>query len=79
VLKPGGTLVVINHFRSASAWLSKFEKHLEPLSKRWGWATLEVGEATSHMGDVALHRRGPRRGALFTVLVARQPGEGARR
>src|SRR5262245_21929532 len=79
VLRPGGTLVVINHFRSKSAWLSRFEKNLEPLSKRWGWATLDVSEATAHMGDPVLHRRGPRRGALFTVLVARQPGEGARR
>jgi phosphatidylethanolamine/phosphatidyl-N-methylethanolamine N-methyltransferase len=74
VLRPGGTLVVINHFRSKSAWLSRFEKRLEPISKRWGWTTLEVGEATSHMGDPSLHRRAPRRGSLFTVLVARQPG-----
>lgn len=73
VLRPGGTCVVINHFRSASRWLSRIEKRLEPLSRRWGWNTLEVGEATQHMGDPTLHRRAPRRGSLFTVLVARQP------
>ncbi len=71
VLKPGGTVVVINHFRSASRWLNDFEKRLEPVSKRWGWTTLEVGEATAHLGDPHLHARGPRRGSLFSVLVAR--------
>jgi phosphatidylethanolamine/phosphatidyl-N-methylethanolamine N-methyltransferase len=79
VLRPGGTLVVINHFRSKSSWLSRFEKNLEPLSKRWGWTTLDVREATAHMGDPGLYRRSSRRGTLFTVLVARQPGAGARR
>jgi phosphatidylethanolamine/phosphatidyl-N-methylethanolamine N-methyltransferase len=79
VLRPGGTLVVNNHFRSKSTWLSRFEKNLEPMSKRWGWTTLDVREATAHMGDPGLYRRSSRRGTLFTVLVARQPGEGARR
>jgi phosphatidylethanolamine/phosphatidyl-N-methylethanolamine N-methyltransferase len=78
VLRPGGTLVVINHFRSKSPWLSRFEKNLEPVSKRWGWTTLDVREATAHMGDPDLYRRSSRRGTLFTVLVARQPGVGAR-
>lgn len=73
VVKPGGTFVVINHFRSASQVLSALERRLEPVSRRWGWTTLDVGEATAHMGDPALHRHAPRRGALFTVLVARQP------
>ncbi len=73
VLAPGGTLVVINHFRSASPWLSRLERRLEPVSRRWGWTTLDVGEATRHMGDPRLHRRAARRGSLFTVLVAR-PG-----
>ncbi len=71
VLRPGGTVVVINHFRSASRWLNDIEKRLEPVSKRWGWTTLEVGEATAHLGDPRLHARGPRRGSLFSVLVAR--------
>lgn len=71
VLKPGGTLVVINHFRSRSRWLSRLEQRLEPVSRRWGWSTLEVGEATRHMGDAHLHQHGLRRGALFTILVAR--------
>jgi phosphatidylethanolamine/phosphatidyl-N-methylethanolamine N-methyltransferase len=71
VLKPGGTLVVVNHFRSRSPWLSRLEQRLEPVSRRWGWHTLEVGEATRHMGDARLHAHGIRRGSLFTVLVAR--------
>lgn|GEM_PF-502666 len=71
VLRPGGTVVVINHFRSASRWLSDIEKRLEPVSKRWGWTTLDVSEATAHLGDPRLHARGPRRGSLFSVLVAR--------
>jgi SAM-dependent methyltransferase len=70
VLRPGGMLVVINHFRSASRWLNDLERRLEPVSRRWGWSTLDVGEATAHMGDPRLHRRGARRGALFTILVA---------
>jgi phosphatidylethanolamine/phosphatidyl-N-methylethanolamine N-methyltransferase len=76
VLRPGGTLVVINHFRSASRWLNDLERRLEPVSKRWGWTTLDVGEATAHMGDPRLHVRGARRGALFTILVA-QPRDPA--
>lgn len=38
VCRPGGTIVVVNHFTSESPW-GKLTKALDPITRRLGWST----------------------------------------
>jgi phosphatidylethanolamine/phosphatidyl-N-methylethanolamine N-methyltransferase len=40
VCKAGGTIAVINHFRSQKRLLAAADRYLEPLTRRCGWHTL---------------------------------------
>jgi phosphatidylethanolamine/phosphatidyl-N-methylethanolamine N-methyltransferase len=40
VCKPGGTIAVINHFRSEKTVLAAADRCIEPLTRRCGWHTL---------------------------------------
>jgi phosphatidylethanolamine/phosphatidyl-N-methylethanolamine N-methyltransferase len=44
VCRPGGRVVVINHFRSEKRLLAALDRGCEPLTRRWGWHTLERAE-----------------------------------
>ena len=37
VTKAGGNIVILNHFCSKNAFLSKIEKVFSPLCEKWGW------------------------------------------
>ena len=77
VLKPGGTLVVINHFRSDNRWLSAFEKRFEFLTRRWGWHTLSREDVVSLLGTDDVRAWKDRPTSLFTTVLARtRPANG---
>ena len=71
VCKPGGQIVVINHFRSRNRLLAALDRGLEPITRRWGWHTLDRGEVFDGL-PVELERvyKTSRR-SLFTIVVAR--------
>jgi phosphatidylethanolamine/phosphatidyl-N-methylethanolamine N-methyltransferase len=71
VCRPGGMIVVINHFRSRQRLLAAIDKRLEPVTRRLGWHTLGQGEVfdDSALELVRVYRE-PRR-SLFTIVVAR--------
>jgi len=71
VTKPGGTIVLINHFRSRHRILSALDTMIEPITRRLGWHTLDLHEV---LQDAPLkierqYKTSPR--SLFTILVAR--------
>ena len=39
VVKPGGSFVVLNHFRRAGSWGGRFDDAVAPVCRRLGWNT----------------------------------------
>jgi phosphatidylethanolamine/phosphatidyl-N-methylethanolamine N-methyltransferase len=71
VCKPGGKIIVINHFRSQNRLLAALDRSLEPVTRRWGWHTLERADVFNDM-SVDLERiYKTSKYSLFTIAVAR--------
>jgi len=76
VCRPGGKLVIINHFRSPRRWLRSLVDLVDPVTRHLGWrTTLGIDEL---LNDTAVeieqqYKTNPR--SLFTVLVARNEKE----
>lgn len=71
VCKPDGKIVVINHFRSEKKLLAALDRGLEPITRRWGWHTLDRGEVFNGLSvDLERVYKTSRR-SLFTIAVAR--------
>jgi phosphatidylethanolamine/phosphatidyl-N-methylethanolamine N-methyltransferase len=71
VCKPGGTLVVINHFRSEKKVLAAIDRGMEPLYRRWGWHTLSRSEVFSVPAVQIVRTYKTSRRSLYTIVVAR--------
>ncbi len=79
VCRPGGTLVLINHFRSPRRWLARLIDRIDPITRHLGWRTTLSLEALLQKGElevVSRYKTSPR--SLFTVLIARRPALAAR-
>lgn len=74
VCKPGGTLVVINHFRSRRAWLATMVDRLDPVTRKLGWrTTLKCADLFAEI-PVRIERQfKTSESSLFTVVIARKP------
>jgi phosphatidylethanolamine/phosphatidyl-N-methylethanolamine N-methyltransferase len=71
VCRPGGTIVIINHFRSPRPILARLARTIDPMTRWLGWTTLRLPEILDRR---ALHvdrqwKTSPR--SLFTIVVAR--------
>jgi len=72
VCRPGGTITIINHFRSANPAIARIQRTIDPLTRKLGWTTsLELPDVLDRR---ALHverqwKTSPR--SLFTIVVAR--------
>jgi phosphatidylethanolamine/phosphatidyl-N-methylethanolamine N-methyltransferase len=72
VCRPGGTIAIINHFRSTHRAVARLQRTIDPITRRLGWTT------TLRLRDV-LDRRvlhveqqwKTSRRSLFTIVVAR--------
>lgn len=70
VCRPGGTVVVINHFRSRNRVLAALDRAIEPITRRLGWHTLSQSEVFDNL-PLAIrqcYKTSPR--SLFTIVVA---------
>jgi len=75
VTKPGGTVVIINHFRSEHKWLAPLVDMLDPITRRLGWrTTLRLGDVIDSSRLRVEQRFKTSRRSLFTVVVAVKPG-----
>jgi phosphatidylethanolamine/phosphatidyl-N-methylethanolamine N-methyltransferase len=74
VCRPGGTLVIINHFRSPRRWLAKVVDKLDPVTRRLGWrTTLQCADLFASMPLRIDRRFKTSKSSLFTVVIARKP------
>ena len=74
VCRPGGTIVVINPFRSERAPVAWVVDKVDPITRQLGWRTTLRAEDLLRAAPVELVRRyktSPQ--SLFTVVVARKP------
>lgn len=70
VCRPGGTIVIINHFRSEKPLLAAIDRRLEPVTRHWGWHTLKRAEV---LDGLTLNLRKVykmSRHSLFTIVIA---------
>lgn len=75
VCRPGGRLVIINHFRSPRRYVASVVDRLDPITRKLGWrTTLASSELLEEveLEDVRRFKTSPR--SLFTVMIARKPG-----
>lgn len=71
VTKPGGHIVIINHFRSENQLLSAMDTLIEPITRRLGWHTLDFHETVAGFPLVIEKNYKESQFSLFTILVAR--------
>ena len=74
VCRPGGRLLIINHFQSPRKIVSSVVDRLDPITRRLGWrTTLSATELLEEveLEDVECFKTSPQ--SLFTVMIARKP------
>ncbi len=72
VCRPGGTVVVINHFRSERPLLAAIDRRLEPITRRCGWHTLERTDVFNGLPLKVDRVYKTSRHSLFTIVVAQK-------
>ena len=79
LLKPGGTLVVLNHFRSPNPVLGFFERVLNPVFVRIGWRSdLSLDEVLEPVSEMPVERCFQHaRIDLWKIVVLRRPAADA--
>jgi phosphatidylethanolamine/phosphatidyl-N-methylethanolamine N-methyltransferase len=71
VCKPGGTVVIINHFRSQRAWLAPLIDRLDPVTRKLGWrTTLRCADLFAGVPLEVRRRFKTAEASLFTVVIA---------
>jgi phosphatidylethanolamine/phosphatidyl-N-methylethanolamine N-methyltransferase len=71
VSKPGGTVVVINHFRSRNRLLAGLDTFSEPITRRLGWHTLALDDVMGGLPlDISRTYKTSRR-SLFTIVAGK--------
>ena len=76
VCKPGGTMVIINHFQSPRPWVACWVNLIDPITRKMGWSTrLSLQEFLGN-AKLRVHRRYKTTWrSLFTVVVAEKDGD----
>lgn len=80
VCRPGGTIVIINHFRSERPVIASVVDRLDPVTRKLGWrTTLRMGELLESVPLELVRRYKTSPQSLFTVMIARKPGSASAR
>jgi phosphatidylethanolamine/phosphatidyl-N-methylethanolamine N-methyltransferase len=72
VCRPGGRIVVINHFRSDNRAVARLQHSIDPMTRRLGWTTSLYLRDIVNPSSLHVERQwktSPR--SLFTIVVAR--------
>ena len=70
VCRPGGQVVVINHFRSEQRLLAALDRSFEPITRRWGWHTLTQTDVFDGLALEQQRVYKTSKRSLFTIVVA---------
>ena len=74
VCRPGGTVVIINHFRSSRRWLATLIDRLDPITRKLGWRTTLRWSDLFRTVPLEVRRRfKTAETSLFTVVIATKP------
>jgi len=74
VCKPGGTIVIINHFRSPRRLLASIVDKLDPITRKLGWrTTLHSAELFRQVPLGIIRQFKTSASSLFTVVIAKKP------
>jgi phosphatidylethanolamine/phosphatidyl-N-methylethanolamine N-methyltransferase len=74
VCRPGGTVAIINHFRSSRKWLATLVDCLDPITRKLGWrTTLRWSDLFSEVPLEVRSRFKTKETSLFTVVIATKP------
>lgn len=74
VCKSGGTVAIINHFRSNRPWLATLIDRLDPITRKLGWrTTLRASDLLSGIPLEVQRQFKTSKTSLFTVLIATKP------
>jgi len=69
VTRPGGTLVIINHFRSRNRLLAALDSLIEPITRRLGWHTLSLEDVTGNVPLEITRTYKTAKRSLFTIVI----------
>jgi phosphatidylethanolamine/phosphatidyl-N-methylethanolamine N-methyltransferase len=71
VCRPGGVIVVINHFRSPRPLLARFARTIDPVTRWLGWTTLHLSDVLDRRAMHVERQWKTSARSLFTIVVAR--------
>lgn len=77
VSKRSSTIVIVNYLRSDERWSSKLLDWINPLTRKMGWqTTLSYKNVLDEAPIRVVRKYKTSPGSLFTVLIAKQAGDG---
>ena len=71
VCRPGGTITIINHFRSPQPVIDRVSRSLMPITRKLGWTMLRLGEVIDPEKLHIERQWKTSRRSLFTIVVGR--------
>jgi phosphatidylethanolamine/phosphatidyl-N-methylethanolamine N-methyltransferase len=71
VTKPGGTVAIINHFRSQNRFLAAGDLMMEPIYRRLGWHTLSLDQVIGRAPIDVTEKYKTSRNSLFTIVLGK--------
>jgi len=71
VTRPGGTVVIINHFRSRNRLLAALDTLVEPIWRRLGWHTLAIEDVVAGVPLAVERTYKTSSRSLFTIVVGK--------
>jgi phosphatidylethanolamine/phosphatidyl-N-methylethanolamine N-methyltransferase len=71
VCRPGGMIVIINHFRSPHPLVARLQRSVDPLFRRLGWTTLRLPDVLDRRALHVERQWKTSRRSLFTIVIAR--------
>lgn len=76
VCKPGGRILIVNHFRSSNPWIARMVDSAGAVTRHLGWRTdLDLKEVVDQLPLRVERRYKTSPTSLFTILTATKTGE----
>src|SRR5690606_29966053 len=78
VCKPGGRILIVNHFRSSNPWIARMVDSAGAVTRHLGWRTdLDLGEIVAELPLRVERRYKTSPTSLFTIFTATKTADPA--